>query len=80
MIRTAARLVNRALAWAATLLIRGYQRGISPWLGSNCRFQPTCSEYCRQAIAKYGVWRGVWKGLARIARCHPWNPGGYDPP
>lgn len=61
-------------------LVRFYQRGISPLLGSNCRFSPTCSQYTIEAIEKYGAIRGLWKGMKRIARCHPFTPGGYDPP
>ncbi len=57
-----------------------YQRILSPFLGNACRFEPTCSRYMVGAIEKYGVMRGVWKGLGRIGRCHPWHPGGVDPP
>jgi putative membrane protein insertion efficiency factor len=60
-------------------LIRFYQRFLSPLLGSNCRFYPTCSSYTYEAIAKYGVIKGGWMGLRRIGRCHPWNAGGFDP-
>lgn len=60
--------------------IVAYQRLLSPLLGRNCRFQPTCSEYVREAVARDGALRGGLRGLRRIARCHPWNPGGYDPP
>jgi hypothetical protein len=63
----------------ALLLIRFYQGAISPLFPSSCRFEPTCSEYARQAIARYGVLRGTWMGLKRIGRCHPFHPGGYDP-
>lgn len=60
-------------------LIRGYQRFLSPLLGSNCRYYPTCSHYTYEAIEKYGVAKGGSMGLRRIARCHPWHPGGFDP-
>jgi hypothetical protein len=60
-------------------LIRVYQRVLSPLLGSNCRFYPTCSHYTYEAIAKYGVVKGGWMGLRRIGRCHPWHAGGFDP-
>lgn len=62
------------------LLVRGYQLCISPWLGSNCRFQPTCSAYFIQSVRKHGAVRGAWRGLRRIGRCHPFHSGGYDPP
>ncbi len=60
-------------------LIKIYQKTISRALPPTCRFTPSCSEYTYQAIAKYGALRGGWMGLRRISRCHPWNPGGYDP-
>ena len=56
-----------------------YQRKISPLLGNNCKFEPTCSEYTKQAIEKYGVIRGLLKGTLRILRCNPFSKGGYDP-
>ena len=56
-----------------------YRFLLSPLLGINCRFAPSCSEYTRDAIVKFGVLKGSWIGLKRILRCHPWNPGGYDP-
>ena len=62
------------------LLIRAYQKFISPLLGPNCRFHPTCSQYFILAVQKYGLLVGGWKGVTRISRCHPWNPGGHDPP
>jgi hypothetical protein len=63
----------------ALLLIRFYQKLISPMLPASCRFIPSCSEYTYQAIERYGIVRGGWLGLRRISRCHPWNPGGFDP-
>ena len=60
-------------------LIRFYQRFLSPLLGSNCRFHPTCSQYTYEAIEKYGVGKGIAMGGKRILRCHPWTPGGHDP-
>jgi uncharacterized protein len=59
--------------------IRFYQRFISPAFPPSCRYIPTCSEYTYQAVEKYGVARGVWLGLNRLLRCHPFHPGGYDP-
>ena len=61
------------------VLIRGYQRFISPLLASNCRFHPTCSHYTLEAVERYGALKGLWLGAKRISRCHPFNPGGYDP-
>ncbi|MGB4440754.1 MAG: membrane protein insertion efficiency factor YidD [Coriobacteriia bacterium] len=59
--------------------IRAYQRLISPLFPPSCRFTPTCSNYALVAIERYGLVRGGWLALRRIGRCHPWNPGGYDP-
>ena len=61
------------------LLIRGYQTFLSPLLGSNCRFYPTCSHYTYQAVEIHGVTRGGWMGIKRVLRCNPFNPGGFDP-
>ena len=54
-------------------------RLVFAWLPSSCRFEPSCSRYAEQASQKYGLLRGSWMGARRIGRCHPWNPGGYDP-
>jgi len=61
-------------------LIRFYQIGISPMIGPSCRYTPTCSQYGIEAIQKYGPLIGLYKTTKRILRCHPWHPGGYDPP
>lgn len=60
-------------------LISFYQKYISPQLGSNCRYYPTCSHYTHEAISRYGVLRGGWMGIRRISRCHPFAKGGFDP-
>jgi putative membrane protein insertion efficiency factor len=60
-------------------LIRVYQRTVSRLLPPSCRFIPSCSEYTYQAIEKHGLLKGTWLGLRRVSRCHPLNPGGYDP-
>ena len=60
------------------LLLRVYKRFVSPVLPAACRFHPTCSEYMREAIEKYGVARGGWLGIKRLARCHPFHAGGVD--
>lgn len=59
-------------------VIRGYQLFLSPLLGSNCRYYPSCSHYAHEAIQKHGALRGSWLGLKRISRCHPWHEGGID--
>ena len=61
------------------LLIKFYQKAISPFLGKRCRFYPTCSEYTKQAVEKYGALKGLYLGLVRILKCHPFHKGGYDP-
>jgi putative membrane protein insertion efficiency factor len=62
---------QRRSASCAIWLIRGYQRFVSPWLGMRCRYYPTCSAYAIEAISRFGLWRGSWLGLRRIARCQP---------
>ncbi|HEX2477620.1 MAG TPA: membrane protein insertion efficiency factor YidD [Lacipirellulaceae bacterium] len=77
------RLAKTVWQLPRTLLIsaaRVYQWTLSPVIGRHCRFEPTCSHYFIQAVEKYGAIRGMWRGLKRIGRCHPFNPGGYDPP
>jgi len=64
----------------AVLAVRGYQRRVSPLLPTSCRFAPTCSEYAALAVMQHGVVRGAGLAVRRLVRCHPFNPGGYDPP
>jgi putative membrane protein insertion efficiency factor len=63
----------------ALWLIRWYQMTISQVTPSACRYLPTCSQYTYEAISKYGIFKGIWMGVKRIARCHPFHEGGYDP-
>ena len=65
---------------ALLFLIRLYQMTLSRLLGPSCRFEPSCSHYTATCIERFGAGRGTWLGLKRIARCHPFNPGGFDPP
>ena len=60
-------------------LVRGYQLFISPFVPPSCRFHPTCSHYAIEALQKHGAIHGLWLAIRRIARCHPWHPGGQDP-
>lgn len=62
------------------LAVRLYQVTLGLVLGGNCRYHPSCSHYFIQAVQKYGSLRGAWMGLCRVARCHPFRAGGYDPP
>ncbi|MEO8507353.1 MAG: membrane protein insertion efficiency factor YidD [Betaproteobacteria bacterium] len=59
--------------------IRAYQYLLRPMLGSNCRFYPSCSDYAGEAIERHGAFRGTWLAIKRVARCHPYHPGGFDP-
>jgi putative membrane protein insertion efficiency factor len=67
------------MTWALRMLILGYRYCVSPLLGPRCRFHPSCSAYALEAVDRHGALRGSWLGLRRVARCHPWHPGGYDP-
>lgn len=78
--RAALRCCDRVASAALIAAVVVYKCTLSPLLGRHCRFQPTCSTYFREAVEKYGAIRGTAKGLARICRCHPWHPGGYDRP
>ncbi|PKR78732.1 membrane protein insertion efficiency factor YidD [Halalkalibacillus sediminis] len=61
------------------LLIRGYQKFISPMLGPSCRFHPTCSQYSLTSFERFGVFKGLYLSIKRILKCHPFHPGGFDP-
>lgn len=74
------RMCDRAAAAALVAAVVVYQKTLSPLLGRHCRFQPSCSTYFREAVEKYGALRGALRGIARISRCHPFHPGGHDPP
>ncbi len=63
----------------AVFLIRCYQRLLSPVLGNNCRYLPTCSTYAAEAIQSHGILKGGWLAIRRVSRCHPWGGHGYDP-
>ena len=67
------------LGYPLILFVRAYQIVLSPLLGSNCRYQPTCSSYMIGAIEEWGPFKGTWLGLKRIGRCHPWGDHGPDP-
>jgi uncharacterized protein len=60
-------------------MIRAYQRFLSPALPPSCRFHPSCSQYALEAVTRYGALRGIWLAVRRLARCHPFHPGGFDP-
>jgi hypothetical protein len=77
--KTIGRYLSRLLAALLLMPIRFYQVAISPLLGPSCRYTPTCSEYARQAIVKYGPFKGLWLAVKRVLRCHPWGGSGYDP-
>ena len=66
-------------ARAATAVLRFYKATVSPLLPRACRYEPTCSVYARAAIERYGLPRGAWLAVKRLARCHPFRPGGFDP-
>ncbi|WP_443946467.1 membrane protein insertion efficiency factor YidD [Pedobacter sp. AW1-32] len=73
------KIINKVFSWFFLALIKVYQYAISPMLGANCRFTPTCSQYGIEAIRKYGPFKGGWMALKRIGRCHPWGKHGHDP-
>ena len=70
---------DKSLLKIFALFLIGIYQKISKYTPATCRFYPTCSEYTRQAIVKYGFWKGCFLGMKRILKCHPWHEGGYDP-
>jgi putative membrane protein insertion efficiency factor len=77
--RNAAGAVSRTIVAGLVLLVRGYQKLISPLIGPHCRFAPTCSQYAIEALARHGAVRGLGLAVRRILRCHPFAEGGLDP-
>ncbi len=73
------KLIRQIGTWIAVALITGYQYLISPLFPPSCRYVPSCSQYAKEAILKYGVFKGCYLGARRILRCHPFHAGGYDP-
>ncbi|MBM3746408.1 MAG: membrane protein insertion efficiency factor YidD [Acidobacteria bacterium] len=67
------------MRWLILKLLRLYQLAVSPLVPSACRFSPTCSQYMAEAVHRYGAGQGVWLGLRRLLRCHPFQAGGFDP-
>jgi len=74
-----AELASRTAIKLAIAVIRFYQKFLSPFTGTSCRFYPSCSDYSIQAFQKYGLPRGCFKTIVRLFKCHPYHPGGYDP-
>ena len=72
-------MINKFLTFSVISLINLYKYLISPLLGNNCRFLPTCSEYTKEAIIKFGLINGTSLGFKRIIKCHPWGKSGHDP-
>ena len=72
-------MLNKIIIFPFVLFIRVYQLIISPMLGSNCRFIPTCSEYAMESLKEYGLIKGIFLSIKRIGKCHPWGGHGYDP-
>jgi putative membrane protein insertion efficiency factor len=73
------RALGRVLAWPLLGLVWLYRLFVSPWLGNNCRFDPSCSQYALDALRMHGAFRGCWLAACRVGRCHPWGGSGHDP-
>ena len=72
-------MLNKILIFPLVILIKFYQYAISPWLGKNCRYEPTCSHYTLEALKVHGLFKGGFLGIKRIMSCHPWGRSGYNP-
>ncbi len=79
MIKRLLQILNEILQFVFLAFIKVYQLFISPLLGSNCRYTPTCSQYGKEAILKYGPFKGLWLTIKRLSSCHPWGGHGHDP-
>jgi putative membrane protein insertion efficiency factor len=80
LVRGMAATADRLAVLVLLGMVAAYRLMLSPLLGRHCRFEPSCSRYFADAVRKYGAIRGTAKGIGRICRCHPWHPGGHDPP
>lgn len=72
-------VISKFFKWFIVMLVKFYQAAISPYIGSNCRHSPTCSNYMIEAVNEWGAVKGVWLGIKRISKCHPWGKSGHDP-
>ena len=72
-------MINKIIALPLILIIKTYQIFISPMIGQNCRYLPTCSEYTVECLKKFGIIKGIYLSFKRISKCHPWGSHGYDP-
>lgn len=72
-------MFNKIITFPLVAIIKFYQLAISPWLGKNCRYEPTCSHYTVEALQVHGIFKGSWLSIKRILSCHPWGGEGYDP-
>jgi len=73
------KIINQPAVWCIQLIVWTYRLTLGHFMGGQCRYCPTCSQYMLDAVAKYAPWRGGWKGIKRICRCHPLGGHGYDP-
>ena len=79
MLKQVSTRINQGLVWMAVKLLHGYRYLLSPWIGNQCRFYPSCSAYSEEAFIKHGFLSGIYLTLRRLIKCHPWHQGGLDP-